>query len=150
MNGYKVSINQRQDSYEHDGQEYGSWSSSNSNSFDSISRCAKYPDVICPIKFKEGDKCYVVWVEYSTGDSFGHADRGSVESIGVFKDYACAEELQEQLLKFNPDVNTNDWENKYRFEYQTSDGQEFKIGFVPWVGYFETLDEVHISKAVMK
>ena len=155
--GYKVSINQYQDSYSNerdengDSVEYGWHESSHSNSFSRITKVDKggYPDIVSDFDFKKGDDVFVVWFEYSTGDSFGSSYRGSIEAVGVFKDKVCAKELRDAIEAFtkNSDANTM---NSYKFECETSDGQKFEYGFAPWVGYFETLEDVHIESTEIR
>ena len=149
--GYKVSINSycessyRETDDNDDYVQYGSHSSSYSNSFDRISIAKDYPDVVSTHDLKDFDKCYVVWFEFSTGDSFGSSTNSEIETAGVFKDRECAAELAKAIKDFteNSDANTMD---RYRFEFKTSDGQEFVYPFARWIGYFETLGEVHIEE----
>lgn len=144
--GYKVS-------YEQNGgqigpnERYGEWSASYSNSVKDVHIDPKYPDIASIHEFKPADVAFLVWVEYSTGDSFGRADRGSVESIGLFKDEATANELVAALNK--PPKSKND-EDKYKFKHTTSDGQTFEYTWVPWGGYFESLEEVYCQPVVIR
>lgn len=70
-----------------------------------------------------GDRVYLVYAVYTTGDSFG-SDGGNVELLSVFKDRAEAEESKEHYSKVR--------------DYS-----------VPWNGYFESLDELEIEECVV-
>lgn len=147
--GYAVELDKTVVHSESSSEPYGDWSESCENSFVSISKNPKYPDVVSDHDFKHGEKCFVVWAEYSYGDSFGHSNRGSTEVIGVFKNKEVAEELKKALLNFDSDKPGKNSEDRYKFDYTTSDGQKFHYGFVPWSGYFESLDEIHIEETSM-
>lgn len=144
--GYGVDIDKICTHSESSDEPYGYWHQSYSNTFQSISKGGTYPDVVSTHDLNKGDKAFVVWVEYSHGDSFGHSDRGNVEVVGVFTDKAIAEELKAALIDYEKHKPGKQWDDRYRFHFKTSDGQEFNYGFVPWSGYFEHLDDVHIQE----
>lgn len=66
-----------------------------------------------------GDTIYLVWAEYTTGDSFG-SDGGNYELLEVFIDKQMAWD------------RVSYWENISDYS-------------VPWNGYFEYLDGVRVS-----
>ena len=37
------------------------------------------------------------------------------------------------------------WEDQYRFDWKSSDGQKVSSGFLPWLGYFENLENVYVE-----
>ena len=49
-----------------------------------------YPDVSACFPIKAGDIVYLLYVVYSTGDSFGHSEDGSISFVDVFKTHAKA------------------------------------------------------------
>lgn len=76
--------------------------------------------------FEEGDKIFVVYAIYGTGDSLGFDDHVAFEILGGFHSKEDAEKLRNVFL--SGDVN--------------------KIGYIPpWEGYFEDLSEIGIFKA---
>lgn len=84
-------------------------------------------------EFSVGDVCYLVWAQYSTGDTFGR-DGGQYELLEVLSTRGDAEkqkEIYENLTDRRSDVV----------------GQA--IGYVPWLGYFESLDFVRIEELVL-
>lgn len=135
--GYKVEISRYCDFSEHSDEEYGPWSESYSNSFISIKKTEQFGDVFSSLDL---DKTagFLVWVEYSTGDSFGHAERGQVEVVAICKTQKGAKKLKE----FIHSVSAED-SSEYRQKI-TIDGQKLEI-YCPWLGFFDHLDEVHIQ-----
>ena len=152
--GYEVTIERHCDEDYHSEEQFGEWRTSHSNSFISIKPNAKYPDVVSTHDFKSGDEAYLVWFEYSTGDSFGNGHCSSVETTGLFHDKRIAQELVTAIEKFDGtermDILNFEYASTNSFYFQTSDGQVFKYGFAPWTGYFETLELVHLEEVVIR
>lgn len=143
MFGYRFSIDQTCTNSYHSGEQWGEWSESYVNRSDAyIRKENKYPDVVCPYKLDSGDSAFVVWVEYSTGDSFGHGERNATETIAMFKDIKAALDLKNKLEKHAKDEG-------YEYDLQCLDGQNIKSGFASWKGYFDHLDEVHVTPVVL-
>jgi hypothetical protein len=136
---YNVAIDQTQTHYETDGEEWG-WSESEySNSFNKISRSVdKYGDLESDTDLKEGDTGYLVWLEYSTGSTFGRSKRGCTMACGLFKDKASARALEKAIREYDYHVHG------FSFKFQTPDGQEIDL-CASWCGYFENLEDVHIE-----
>lgn len=148
--GYKVAIRSTCHSSSHSDEQYGEWHESYSNSLESVSIGGEYPDVVSTHKLEPGEIGCLVWVEYSTGNSFGHSERGSTEAVGLFKDPKVAQELVDALHDFSSKKPNKNWDDRYKFHFETSDGQVFSYGFVPWSGYFETLEDVHLTPVIIK
>lgn len=83
--------------------------------------------------FKVGDVCYLVWAQYSTGDTFGR-DGGQYELLEVFPNREEAE-ARKKIYEGLTDNRSEDV------------GQA--IGYVPWLGYFESLDFVAVEGLVV-
>ena len=147
--GYKVSLSRycNDSTYENEsGEPYcHSWSESWSNSFESIVKTDKYPDLASAHDFKVGERVYVVWAEWSSGDSFGHGDRSSCEAFGLFKFEADAYAFQHALEHAREGDQGQDWNDRHKFVWTSSEGWEYGCGFLPWFGYFESLDNVHVE-----
>lgn len=147
---YRVSIERTCTHRKRSPEPYGDWEESWTNHFSSIHPGPDdYKAVHSSIEAKPGEVVFVVWWEHSSGDSFGRAERDHVEAMGVFKTRKPAEELAAAIKTFNPDSDTGDWKDKYKFVCTTSDGQHFELGFAPWSGYFERLERVHVQIAEM-
>ena len=143
--GYKVTMESYCNESYHSGEQFGEWRESYTNHLKSIaSRDDKYPDVNSIHKIEPGQGALVVWIEYSSGDSFGHADRKYTEIMGLFKDMESALSLKTQIESWNPRENKK-WEEAHSYHFKTPDGQEFKSGFAPWSGHFESLDSVNVD-----
>lgn len=141
---YKVDLEEYMYQSESSDELYGDWSSSSSWELRKVTKVHKntYGDVSCMFDFAPGDTAFLVWVEYSTGNSFGYAYRGSSESVALFKDYPTAKRLAD-LIESD---GSKDW--SYSEVYKSPDGQEFTI-YTPWLGYFESLEEVHVDEVVI-
>lgn len=154
--GYKVDIGQRCEKDIESDEDFDSWENSFSNWFEKISKTKNVPDVVSDFDIKQGETCYLVWVEYCIGNSFGMAENEGVEVVGVFKDKACAKELEQAIKEQNQAYRQGElafgesWEYMQKFYCKISDGQEFKYGFCPWYGYFESLSNVYVEECVME
>jgi hypothetical protein len=136
--GYKVEIDHYCTDSEYSNEEWGSWSEDWSNEFRSIRRSnpvTDYPDAVAIEDFAPGEQVYVVWAEWSRGDSFGWANHGGVDALGVFRTWEQAEGL-EKLARAATGYE--------RVEYLG-----LKYGFGDFHGYFESLDDIHIESALM-
>ncbi|HET8688511.1 MAG TPA: hypothetical protein VFM18_18010 [Methanosarcina sp.] len=142
--GYNVSITQccdHSEQVDHSDEPYDySWSESYSNYFDRITKTDEYPDVVSMHDFKAGDQAYLVWAEWSSGDSFGHGDRNNVEALGVFMHKHDAENFAQVLRE----TRSNKSESG-NFSWTSSEGQIVETGCLPWCGYFETLDNINVE-----
>lgn len=150
MFGYKIDIDSCCDYKEHSNEQYGSWSESYSNTLGRIAtKTDKYPDVVTPYDIPAGSNALVVWVEWSTGDSFGNGTRSCTDIIGMFKDLDSAASLRDQLEEHNRgNGKRNDNVPNYKFE--TPDGQVFGSAWAPWFGYFECLESVNVDTVVVQ
>lgn len=139
--GYKVDINHYCEQSEFSDEAYGDWYESYSNSLDSIKIVEdEYPDVASVEEFKVGDEVYVVWAEWSSGDSFGRGDRCSTEALAVFSKSEDAYGFAEACERAT---------SKDGYNFTASTGQKFSSSYVPWSGYFESLDGVHVTHTYM-
>lgn len=141
---YNVNI-QRYLDFSHRSEEaYGEWEESYSNSFVDCSKSTtKYAHVYSPVDIEKTGG-YLVWVEYSQGDSFGRGIRSGTEIIALFQKKESAKKLHDLILKWNNEPRDNDGNYKYS-QKVLIEKQEITV-FCPWSGYFESLDTVHIQK----
>lgn len=142
MFGYKVEIEQYCDHRERSEEQYGNWSASYTNSLkDEVKKTNDYPDIVSTLDIEPGTQALVVWAVWSTGDSFGRARGSQAEAAGIFTDMASAVQFREALYACN--------EREGAIKLTTSDGQEFELDYMPWFGYFESLDSVQINTVVV-
>ncbi len=85
-----------------------------------------------------GEDYYLLSVEYSTGDSFGHDESERVEDVALYQTRAEAEVVAE-LIRKGPEKNS--------FQVKLPNGGSI---YAPWVGYFERLEEIHITRVEAK
>lgn len=144
---YKVEIHSECTHSEREDKEFGQWSEEYTNTLGEVSRLSpgkdNWPDIVSTHSFKQGNLAYLVWVEYSSGDSFGNDTRGHTLALGLFRNGNTAFELK------NVVEQVSNYRDKYSFEAATSDGQIFKEVRAPWCGYFENLDEVHVDQVII-
>ena len=139
MFGYKVEINSICTESYRSEEEWGSWSSQYSNYFEDVTKTDTYPDITSSLDIKEGELCFVVWAEWSSGDSFGTAYDGNTEALAIFTDVQSVKEFKEKVLN----------NGEYSIKFTTSDGQIHDVR-CPWTGYFETLTGIHIEQTTIK
>jgi hypothetical protein len=118
------------------------------NSFRHVSKTEIYPDIASSLDIPVGAECHVVWVVWSTGDTFGRDEGRRTSLIGVFQKEGAALGLQREIERRNQERhNIKDY--NYSFEFVTSDGQELTV-YQSWFGYFDSLDAVHVEQTVMQ
>jgi len=119
-----------------------------------VRKTTEYPDVASIHDIPLGTNVLIVWAEWSSGDSFGHATNGSTEVLGLFLDMASAKALADGIKN----CNKKPYHYSYRkettptsdgYDIKTPDGQRFTCGFASWNGYFESLTDVHINNATV-
>lgn len=140
------------------------------NTFNGITLVDSFPDITSTLDIKKGDEVYVVWVEFTDGDSQSMTYNGRVEELAVFTDINSAQQFRD-IIKQSPDIQefvldklttTENYANAQRYlddnnlsevtildefiTINTMDGQEFKFTWFPWVGYYEKLEAVNINR----
>lgn len=136
VNTYETQLN-----YEHDGQEWGSWSAehdfevigvhkSNVSGSDAINVCFNY---------EVGDTVYVLYMRYGDGDSFGHAS-GKGEVLWVFREKILAEKALERI-EGNPE--------SYNITVYDECLNEFTI-HNPASDYFSSIEGLFIEEFVVE
>jgi hypothetical protein len=145
--GYMVEIERFCVDSDYSNERFGDWHESYSNTFKKIYKNPtpkiNSPAIVSEHDFAQGEEVYVVWVEYSTGDSFGWSNRGGVDAVAVVKDYFAAVELQDWINK----SATKEW--RYTETFTASTGETLQIYVGAWTGYFERLECVNIEHTVI-
>lgn len=88
---------------------------------------------------KPGVPYYLLYAVYSTGDSFGWDAGKCIEFIELYQSFEKAEENMDKL--------NCDQSSEVKIESETGEVYNF---FIPWNGYFESLDHVGVEKVYMK
>lgn len=88
---------------------------------------------------------FLLYVLYSTGDSFGH-DGGQILFLGLFENMETAQRNLERIRnhssegdKFSMDLIAEDGDKLVKYQIH-----------VPWVGFFENLEDVCIENVWRK
>lgn len=116
-----------------------------------------YTEVTSPFPLEKGSEYYLVYVVYSTGDSF-HRESGRVAYIDLFIDSQkaeqCARDIQDH---YNLTGNAARWKpnpvkppkgySEYRVSYTNEVGEVVSIA-PSWTGYFEILTNIVVKKVV--
>jgi hypothetical protein len=131
----------------HEDKEWGSWEEENcfsikgvslSSSKDLNSSCSEEL-VPCSTEVTVGQEVFVLWISYTTGDSFGHAS-GKGEIFWVFSDKKTAAEAKNKVYR---QVKNHD------IKLTLEDGSVIKLSN-PVQGYFEGLDSVVVDSFIVK
>lgn len=99
--------------------------------------------IVVGAEVKPGDTVYVLWAEYSTGDTF-HSESGCYEVIAGFVSEELAEKNAQQARLRRLDQNYSGW----NMDIELDDGTMFGY-FIPWLGYFERLEQVHVDSVIV-
>ncbi len=138
-------------------EEYGNWSKSNINDIQSISitKDKEYWDLIIEDKFDTTKPCYLVYAEYSNGDSFGE-ETGILEYLKLFDNLDEAHLFKEQLNLL--ELYANSGFKRYDYKPELLDDicidysfdREFKYFgepfHLPWGGFFSNLEKLDIKE----
>lgn len=126
-------------------------------------------NVIAANEFNTDDDCYLLWVVWSTGDSFGRAEHGSHEMVFLFKDPDLAQ-IAAQKIALDYETNKYDYGDEYEYmnkvvfeidpeinldETTTQPDSNiiqdliktrkyFNTSSSDYKGYFESLDEINV------
>lgn len=114
-----------------------------------------FRDVVVPFEVVPGKDYYLVYVTYSTGDSFSRSD-GEVAFIDLFETREKAEKLASIINEhYVLSDNEQRWADKkqkppkgyseYELTYHNEEGREIKY-HVSWTGYFERMSSVTVQK----
>ena len=94
------------------------------------------------------DEYFLVYATYSTGDTF-HSEGGCFQPIAIYSDYQSAEKTKSRLEDWTKEKKD---ESEYNTIIQLEDGsggfKDFQF-HVPWIGYFEHLEEIEIKKLLL-
>lgn len=112
----------------------------------------EYGDLTLGYKPEAGKMYYLLYVIYSTGDSF-HREEGRIEVIDL---YRTEEEAYEnvKLMKEHYELYRSGWFDKqksrkmqlsaYSVELKNHEGKEFMF-HCPYVGYFDRLSSIEVE-----
>lgn len=98
---------------------------------------------------------WLVYAVYSTGDSFGRDENGSLEEIEIYEDetmaWDCAREIRKHADMYSafertysrPKMKKPKDFDSYTVKVIGGDGKEIEV-HTPWNGYFESLSYVEV------
>lgn len=132
----------------YEDREWGSWEETWFNTFGGVSLDKEryfYPESV-PIDFEvaKEDIVYIVWAEYSSGNSFGSGDRNHTDVIHIFKDKDLAWDAYRIL-----EGSDGEGYSKWTVKFKSDSGKEISY-CRPWIGYFESLDSIYVEEAIIE
>ena len=105
-----------------------------------------YGDLDVTFEVKPGQKYYLLYAIYSTGDLFSHHE-GSIDYIELYENEelanASAKMIADDYAKYRKLRNTS-YDN-YSCDILNSQGNTFSFS-CPWKGYFEDLTNVDVAE----
>lgn len=114
-----------------------------------------YGDLYAKFPIKINTTYWLVYVVYSTGDSFGRDENGALEEIEIYEDetmaWDCAGEIKKHADMYStfertygkPKVKRPKDFNSYTLKVIGGNGKEMEV-YAPWNGYFESLSYVEV------
>lgn len=137
--GYK----QIQLSNYHSGEEYGDWSTEYEYNITGVylskPEHRDFDELGVTSKVEVGDTIYIVYMIFSSGDTFGTAS-GMGETIWAFTNLSAA-------IKCCQEINKND--SEYTIEFLDDEGQTIKFSN-PAAGYFENMHSCEIYHGIVE
>ena len=124
---------------EYSEERYGSWSRDDHYSITCASATKKLFSTEFELDVSVGDVVFVVYVVYSSGDSFG-TSTGNGDIVCVYKDAEKAVECMRTVEKC---------QNSYSITLLNNDDEPFTYGN-PAAGYFESLTSCEIQTLVVE
>lgn len=123
---------------------------------------SEYFDLEVPFDVEFGKSYFLVYVIYSTGDSFGN-DYGRIEFIDLFQKEKLANSLKKKIEQhYNEYVESNLYSYvggrtvkrakapHHTIKYTNNEGKEIDLYTGPWIGYFERLQDVYCELVLCK
>ena len=110
----------------------------------------EYFDIAIPFKLEKDTPYCLVMGVYSTGDSF-HQETGVVEYVDVFRTLRAAQTCKDTLEQHDKQYQTDKitYEDSLSVKLIRDDNSTYDF-YVPWTGYFETLEYVEIVGVYLK
>lgn len=125
----------------HSSEQFGDWHEDYNSSVDNVfkEKPVYNSGEEFPVDAEVGDAVFIVYMTYSTGDTFGRSS-GRGEVLWAFKDIEKAKALCKTANAAN---NTNDLDNEYSLEFLDDDDEKRSLSN-PAYGYFEDMSDCEI------
>lgn len=144
LHGYKVIFDCICNDHHQAEGEYGSWSADYSTTYNRIEKSTNHPDVVSTVDLTTSEG-FLVWVNWGSGDSFGHASGKHYEALGIFETQEYAKDFIVWLEEITPIARKN-YDNNKTYIY-TKNGQIISFGYyLSWSGYFDSGVVFHIEQ----
>lgn len=116
-----------------------------------VSKTNSSPDVNSSFDFIPGDMAYLVTVVYSSSDSYGKAEKGSVEDIWLFKNPRIAMDFKRHILSVESKREWNDRPPHKDYHYSNEEEDfNYKPTSVPWNHWNEHFEECLVTMVLVE
>lgn len=138
-------------------------STSTSWSVDGIALEKEYPDVTACFPVVKGDGVYLVYVVYSTGDTFGHDENSTIVFVDLFLDEKKAD-VAASTIREHSDAGSRlseyrltakerqrlvgKYKDRFSVDIVRENGKTMSV-HAGWNGYFESLSYVEVAHFVV-
>lgn len=157
--GYLVPIKVTLIEKKYSKKEWGPWKEVYDVELESnvVKKIDKLPDedsfeVVSELDLPSGSEAWIVWVVWSSGDSFGWAENRHVEVLAIFDHERYANAFFADYVRNLHYEHNNLFMGgtDKPFIFQSEDGQKFVYKYIPWDGYFESLEAVNVDKVLVE
>lgn len=152
MFGYHV-IDHSVSTTTRESSDNGEWDRGDTETTHSIkgltrARDDEYSNLAYNLELDSGDSAWLVFVIYSTGDSFGNDDGQCLMPIALFDSCEKAERCVVKIEKNEKDYQTEKLKRSmdaWTVEYRDNCGIKRSFS-AAWRGYFESLDSIEVEQ----
>lgn len=145
--GYKVDIKQKMISCQYDEGDYARWNEVYDNTLNpNLTIDMNYPDVISEIDLRKVKSGYLIWIEWSDGNSFGCAENRNTDCLALVEKENTAIQLRDTIKQLIDDDDTHVcFDENRNIIIDTKEGK-IQIGNPEWLwDYFASRKRVHID-----
>jgi len=116
-----------------------------------VSKTNSHPDVNSSFDFSPGDIAYLVTVVYSSSDSYGKSEKGSVEDIWLFKNPRIAMDFKRHILSVESKRLLGDRPPHKDYYYSNEEeGFNYSPPSIPWNAWDEHFDECLVTMVLVE
>ena len=155
MSSYNVSIidDEHCESFRGKG-DYADWRETKTHDIQGFKlvKEKEYFDLTVAFKPQRHTNYYLLYVLYSSGDSFGHSS-GNICFVGLYEDERTADRNAKRIVEHNNcyrkrDYKWKDHEEEYSVELEEPDCCNVRFSCA-WNGYFERIEDVVVMAVSM-
>lgn len=148
MTSIKI-INASQEIEKRASERYGDWNRLQHNEIVGfeIAKEEEYFDIIVSFNPIENKEYYLLYVQYTTGDSFGQSN-GNIEHIGLYESRDLAVNNAKRIREHNETKSFKHFSDEYSVILVSEEGLEYRQS-TSWKGYFERIESIVVMPITM-